>query len=191
MSEARRCLGCIAGAERIDELCANCLACVRICPYGVPVITADGQVEIRNEQCQSCGLCVGICPASAIKFRAPYIELAAAKIEPAVKDLLRRCEKNPAILVITCGYGGFASSPIVDSNTVAVVRYPCVSKIDTLHLLQAISLGVDGILVIGCPEDEGPICQYRDSRFWINRRIGHVRDLLTEIESGTAFYRVI
>ncbi|HHX87221.1 MAG TPA: FAD-dependent oxidoreductase, partial [Firmicutes bacterium] len=88
--EARRCLGCTAGAERIDELCANCLTCVRICPYGVPVINPDGQVAIRNEQCQTCGLCVGICPAYAIKFRSSYIEQSAASIESAVKDLLLR-----------------------------------------------------------------------------------------------------
>ncbi|NLA26364.1 MAG: FAD-dependent oxidoreductase, partial [Firmicutes bacterium] len=37
VNEARRCLTCLAGAERIEELCANCLTCVRICPYDVPV----------------------------------------------------------------------------------------------------------------------------------------------------------
>ncbi len=179
--EARRCLGCTAGAERIDELCANCLTCVRICPYGVPVIRPDGTVAIRNEQCQTCGLCVGICPAYAIKFRLPYIEQAAASIESAVKDLLQRRNGEPAVLAITCGYGGFASSQIVDSRQAAVVRYPCVSKLDSLHLLKAVAWGVDGIMVVSCPEDQELACQYKDSQFWVNRRIGHTRDLLTEL----------
>ncbi len=181
MLEARRCLGCIAGAERIDDLCANCLTCVRICPYGVPVIDSDGNVAIRNEQCQTCGLCVGICPAYAIKFRLPYIEQAADSIEPAVTDLLQRCNGEPTVLIITCGYGGFASSQIVDTKQAAVVRYPCVSKIDSLHLLKAIALGVDGILVVSCPEDQEQGCPYKDTKFWINRRIGHTHSLMTEL----------
>ena len=179
MDEARRCLGCIAGAERIDDLCANCLTCLRICPYGVPIINSDGAVEIRNEQCQSCGLCVGICPAYAIKFKLPYIEQAAGSIEPAVKKLLKDRNQEPAVLTITCSYGELGT---VETDRATIVRYPCVSKIDSLDLLKAVSLGVDGILVISCPGDREPVaCQYKESQFWVNRRISHTCAILTEL----------
>ena len=186
INEARRCLTCLAGAERIDDLCANCLTCVRICPYDVPVVNEDGTVSIRTEQCQACGLCLSICPAYAIQFRAPLVEEAAAAIEPAVKDLLQRAKGAPAALAITCGYGPFALPEVTGfkADNLALVRYPCVAKIDTVHLLKAMELGVDGIIVVGCKEDELAACPHKDAAGWAEKRIGHVNALLEEMGLG-------
>ncbi|HPU00827.1 MAG: FAD-dependent oxidoreductase [Firmicutes bacterium] len=184
--EARRCLTCIAGAERIDELCANCLTCVRVCPYDVPVINEEGTVSIRSEQCQACGLCLSICPAYAIKFRTPMVEEAAAAIEPAAKGLLERAGSGPAVLLITCGYGPFALPGIkgFKADSMALVRYPCVAKIDTVHLLKAVEAGVDGIIVVGCKEEEPSTCPHKDAAGWIRKRIAHVNALLEEMGLG-------
>ena len=186
INEARRCLTCLAGAERIDELCANCLTCVRVCPYDVPVLNEDGTVSIRSEQCQACGLCLSICPAYAIQFRAPLVEEAAAGIEPAVKELLQRANGAPAVLAITCGYGPFALPEISEfkAGNLALVRYPCVAKIDSLHLLKAVEAGVDGIIVAGCKEDEQSACPHKDAAGWIQKRIAHVNALLEEMGLG-------
>ena len=48
-------------------LCAACLTCVRICPYGVPVIEPDTKkASIAAAACQGCGICASECPAKAI-----------------------------------------------------------------------------------------------------------------------------
>ncbi len=184
--EARRCLTCNAGAERIDELCANCLTCVRICPYNVPVINEDGQVSIRGEQCQACGLCLSICPAYAIKFRSAYVEQAAAAIEPAVKDLLAKKNGEPAVLALTCAYGGFALPEFLNNkvDNTAVVRFPCVAKVDSLQLLKAFEMGLDGMVVVGCTDDGKLNCPYKDAAYWIKQRVEHAQKLLSEVGLG-------
>jgi NADPH-dependent glutamate synthase beta subunit-like oxidoreductase/coenzyme F420-reducing hydrogenase delta subunit len=184
--EARRCLTCTAGAMRIDELCANCLTCVRVCPYHVPVINEEGTVTIRNEQCQACGLCLSICPAYAIKFRAPFVEQAAARIEPAVRELLARVNGEPPILAVTCSYGGFALPEFLEykADHVALVRYPCLGKVDTLDLLKAFELGVDGIVVAGCKDDDSFDCPYKEVGYWIRKRLEHTRRLLADLGLG-------
>jgi len=48
--------------------CVACLTCVRVCPYGVPRINADGVAEIPMASCQGCGVCAGECPAKAIEL---------------------------------------------------------------------------------------------------------------------------
>jgi heterodisulfide reductase subunit A2 len=48
--------------------CATCLACVRACPYGVPVISADRYSEIDPAKCHGCGVCAAECPAKAIQL---------------------------------------------------------------------------------------------------------------------------
>ncbi|HHX87277.1 MAG TPA: hydrogenase iron-sulfur subunit, partial [Firmicutes bacterium] len=95
--------------------------------------------------------------------------------------LLLRRNGEPAVLAITCGYGAFASPEIAESKQAAVVRYPCVSKLDSLHLLKAIAWGVDGIIVVSCSESQEMGCQYKESQFWVNRRISHAHNLLTEL----------
>ncbi len=181
--EARRCLTCAAGAQRIDELCVNCLSCVRICPYDVPVINEEGTVTIRNEQCQACGLCLGVCPVYAIKFRSSYVDEAAEAIEPAVKKLLAERNGEPAILAITCAYGAFALPDFLEKEhkNTAVVRYPCVGKVDALHLLNAVEMGVDGVVVVGCSQSDKFNCQYKEISQWAEKRAVHAGDLLAMI----------
>jgi heterodisulfide reductase subunit A-like polyferredoxin len=52
-----------------QEKCAACLSCVRVCPYNVPVINAEGAAEIEAAKCQGCGLCASECPARAITLQ--------------------------------------------------------------------------------------------------------------------------
>ncbi len=58
--------GVVAVVE--GERCAACLTCVRVCPYGVPVINARGEAEIDVAKCKGCGSCVAECPARAIEL---------------------------------------------------------------------------------------------------------------------------
>ena len=178
--EARRCLTCAAGAQQDEELCVHCLTCVRICPYDVPVVNADGKVTVRNEQCQACGLCLSFCPVYAIKFRAPYVQDAINAIEPAVEKLLARRNGEPAVLAITCSYGAFAMPEFVNKEwkNIEVVRYPCVGKLDTSHLLKALECGADKVAVVGCSESDRFECQYKDVSYWSGKKVTHTGDLL-------------
>jgi heterodisulfide reductase subunit A-like polyferredoxin len=51
------------------DRCAACLTCVRVCPYNVPVINADGVAEIEIAKCQGCGICASECPGKAIQLQ--------------------------------------------------------------------------------------------------------------------------
>jgi len=48
------------------ERCAACLTCVRLCPFGVPVIGDEGKAVIDTTKCKGCGTCAAECPAKAI-----------------------------------------------------------------------------------------------------------------------------
>ncbi len=188
LDEAKRCLGCLAGADRIDELCANCLTCLRICPYGVPVVNEEGTISIRREQCQACGLCMGICPAVAIEFNSDYIESAASRIEPLVQEIAgKNGNDQPNLLVLSCAYGAYSQPDFIEKylqnppSNLRVVRYPCVSKIDSLHILRAFQAGIDGLIVAGCREEENGDCPFYDSSFWGERRVQRARQILEEI----------
>lgn len=66
--EAQRCLNCLAGAELIENKCAACLTCQRVCPFEAASVVR-GRAEFELEKCQACGLCAADCPAEAISMR--------------------------------------------------------------------------------------------------------------------------
>jgi heterodisulfide reductase subunit A-like polyferredoxin len=65
------------------EKCAACLSCVRVCPYDVPKINAEGAAEIEVAKCQGCGLCASECPARAITLQHFTDEQILAKCRAA------------------------------------------------------------------------------------------------------------
>jgi heterodisulfide reductase subunit A-like polyferredoxin len=72
--------------SRVDgERCAACLTCVRVCPYEVPAINAEGEAEIEMARCQGCGVCAAECPAKAIELQHYEDSQMLAKCASAVE----------------------------------------------------------------------------------------------------------
>jgi heterodisulfide reductase subunit A-like polyferredoxin len=71
------------------EKCTGCLTCVRICPYGVPVIVPDqpgaggimGAAYVEPAICQGCGICATECPARAIQVQHYTDEQLVAEVD--------------------------------------------------------------------------------------------------------------
>ena len=186
VKEAQRCLRCGAGAEYLEDKCAACLTCVRVCPYGAPVATIAGSIDIRADQCQSCGICIVECPARAIVFRQGEDSQIRERVEAAVTEA-SLSGAEPVVIGLCCSYGAFATSAFAEffrdnyKPGIRIVKIPCVVKIDTTHLLKAFELGADGVFVVGCLEED---CPYRMSTFWAERRVAAVKKNLDEIGLG-------
>ncbi len=186
VKEAQRCLRCGAGAEYLEDKCAACLTCVRVCPYGAPIATIAGSIDIRADQCQSCGICIVECPARAIIFRQGEDRQIRERVEAAVTEA-SLSGAEPVVIGLCCSYGAFATSAFAEffrnshKPGTRIVRIPCVVKIDTTHLLKAFELGADGVFVIGCLEED---CPYQMSAFWAERRVAAVKKNLDEIGLG-------
>ncbi len=53
-----------------EELCAFCLTCVRVCPFGAMTQNREKRVaESLPALCEGCGICAAECPAGAIEIR--------------------------------------------------------------------------------------------------------------------------
>jgi heterodisulfide reductase subunit A-like polyferredoxin len=49
--------------------CVACATCVKICPYGAPMINELRKSEIQSAKCVGCGNCVAACPARTITLQ--------------------------------------------------------------------------------------------------------------------------
>jgi heterodisulfide reductase subunit A len=78
-----------ASVAKVDgDKCAACLICVRICPFDVPYINADGYSEIDPAKCHGCGLCASECPAHAIELMQYEDDQLLAKVDGLLEGIL-------------------------------------------------------------------------------------------------------
>lgn len=66
---------------------------------------------------------------------------------------------------------------------IKIVALPCSSKVETLAIIKAFESGVDGIFVLGCPEEK---CHLLDGNLRAQKIVNYTKVLLEEvgIESG-------
>lgn len=183
--EARRCLSCGAGAKRLEDKCIDCLTCVRICPYGVPIVTPapENSVEIREDQCQACGICVVECPALAIEFNSSLFEDIDKELEEAMSQMVSKTTGSNLVLFY-CYYGICAISGLTRflneglPSGVAAVKVSCVAKLGVSLFLKAFELGADAVFILECTDNN---CIYSQAALWYKRHVENARQILKDL----------
>jgi heterodisulfide reductase subunit A-like polyferredoxin len=61
--------------------CVACATCVKVCPYGAPVINDVRKSEIQGAKCMGCGSCVAVCPARTITLQHQDSRIVTAMLD--------------------------------------------------------------------------------------------------------------
>jgi heterodisulfide reductase subunit A-like polyferredoxin len=61
--------------------CVACATCVKVCPYGAPVINDVRKSEIQGAKCMGCGSCVAVCPARTIMLQHQDSRIVTAMLD--------------------------------------------------------------------------------------------------------------
>lgn len=162
------------GDVEIDQsTCAACLTCFRLCPVGAIGVSIERNIpSISDVDCRDCGICAAACPQRAIKnFLTPelaILEMGKAALEPAPPD-------GPVVLALCCARSGYAAADAAGAlgldlpENVRVARVPCAGIVSTNVLLGLLNIGVDRVMVVGCPVDN---CQNKHgsnlARQWVD-----------------------
>ena len=182
-NEARRCLRCGIGAEILfQDKCATCLTCLRICPYHVPYLDANGTIQIPAEQCQACGICVAECPAKAIVLRKPYDRRHIIEELEHILKAAAQLKFKPLIIGFCCQYGLFGTGTLASlwrgaRAGVWIVPVLCIAKVEANHILRAFEVGAEGVFIAGCGEQ----CARENTVSWVRQRVEKVRGTLVQI----------
>jgi heterodisulfide reductase subunit A-like polyferredoxin len=83
----------IAGqVAKVDPTnCVACATCVKVCPYGAPMINDLNKAEIQTAKCMGCGSCTAACPAHTITLQHQECEQLTAMLD----ELLVNEEVSP------------------------------------------------------------------------------------------------
>lgn len=77
---------------------------------------------------------------------------------------------KPRVVCFSCKFGwGYLSNDSALTSTIHDwIPTTCVGKIDSTHILEAFRAGADGVLILGCPEEQ---CHFQDGNFQAGKRV--------------------
>jgi heterodisulfide reductase subunit A-like polyferredoxin/coenzyme F420-reducing hydrogenase delta subunit len=151
-SEIEKCANHHIMGKKLDL--KGCTFCVGSCSY---YDVSSGVVS--DLACMGCGSCATSCPQKTFDLSYQSFE-----------DLLRELENTadakikPRIIMFTCSEGGYST---IRAAGLKQLKYPpaipiivpCLGNVSELHILRALDLGADGVVLLGCGSEA---CMYGD-----------------------------
>ena len=91
---------------------------------------------------------------------------------------------EPRIVAFCCNWCSYAgadlagTSRIQYSPNIRVIRVMCSGRVDPLFVLKALSIGADGVLILGCHPGD---CHYLEGNYKTLRRIPLLKKMLKQL----------
>ena len=89
------------------------------------------------------------CPAFAIELGQWEKERISNLVSQLAVEI-----KPPKIPVFRCQWAVCPPQDGKLSPNVRSIDLPCAARVDSIHILEAFQKGVDGVLVVACPEED-------------------------------------
>ncbi len=167
------------------QRCTQCKRCTEECPFGTLNEDAKGTPELFELRCRRCGICMGACPERIISFPDYSVHQIAEMIK--AMEVPEDYEEKPRILALMCENDAVPALEAAAANGatwnpwVRVVPIRCLGSMNIIWLAEALSRGVDGVILIGCKYGDDYQCHYVRGSELANTRLGNVGETLERL----------
>ena len=167
------------------QRCTQCKRCTEECPFGTLNEDADGTPQLNPLRCRHCGICMGACPERIISFPDYSVDAVSSMIKAI--EVPEEDEEKPRILALLCENDAY---PALDAAAqlkkgwnpwVRVVPVRCLGSVNIVWIADALSRGIDGIVLIGCKYGDDYQCHYIRGSELANTRLGNVQETLDRL----------
>lgn len=160
--------------------CDQCKRCVEECPFAGFTFDEKKFPEPELTRCRQCGNCMGVCPLGAISLRNRTMRQFAAQIEVLETSFLGAREE-PLVLAFLCENDAYLAAEEAHRTGLSVppnvilMKVPCAGAVNNALIADALSLGVDGVMIGGCKDGH---CHYINGNRLVRKRSGDLQDKL-------------
>ncbi|MCL5960534.1 MAG: FAD-dependent oxidoreductase [Chloroflexi bacterium] len=166
------------------QRCTQCKRCTEECPFGALDEDERGTPKPNLTRCRRCGICFGACPERLISYRDYSIDQISSMIKainvPEEEDQIRIlglfCENDALVALDTAG-----SNRIVYDPSVRVIPLRCLGSMNVVLIADAISRGIDGVLMMGCKYGDDYQCHFIKGSDLANRRMQNIQETLQRL----------
>ncbi|MFQ6020013.1 MAG: FAD-dependent oxidoreductase, partial [Dehalococcoidia bacterium] len=161
--------------------CTKCGRCSEECPFSAIEVEESGYPTLNPDRCRRCGICMGACPVQVISFE----DYSVGQLSAMVKAIqFSEDEEKPRILALACENDAYPAFDMAGINRMAydasvrVIPLRCLGSLNVAVVADAISRGVDGVMLIGCKSGEDYQCHFIQGSELAGRRMENVKETL-------------
>jgi quinone-modifying oxidoreductase subunit QmoB len=168
------------------QRCTQCKRCTVECPFGSLDEDAKGTPKLNPYRCRRCGVCMGACPERIISFKNYSVDMIASMIKAI--EVPEEEEEKLRVLLFMCENDAYPALDIAGMNhvvydaSVRVIPLRCLGSTNIVWIADALSRGIDGVMLMGCKYGEDYQCHFAKGSEIASRRLENVKETLQRLQ---------
>jgi quinone-modifying oxidoreductase subunit QmoB len=163
--------------------CTSCKRCTEECPFGAIEEDEKGTPFYKINRCRRCGTCMGACPERIVSFKDYSVDIIGSMIKSVESE-----EDEFRIIVLACENDAYPALDTAAINrkqidpSVRIIPLRCLGGMNLVWVADALSKGIDGMLLLGCKYGENYQCHFVKGSELANYRFGKVSETLNKLQ---------
>ncbi len=177
--------GDLSYPEFFMQRCTQCKRCTEECPFGAINEDEKGNPLPNPTRCRRCGVCMGACPERIISFKNYSVGMIGNIIKSIqVPD---EYDEKPRILILACENDAYPALDMAGIRRmgynpwVRILPVRCLGSMNLVWIADALSKGIDGILLLGCKHGDDYQCHFVKGSELANIRMSKIQETLNRL----------
>jgi len=168
--------------EFFFQRCTQCKRCTEECPFGALDDDAKGTPKPNPTRCRRCGTCMGACPERIISFKNYSIDMIGSMVKAV--EVPDDDEDKLRIIAFVCENDAYPALDMAGmrklglNNLVRVIPVRCLGSVNMVWIKDALSSGMDGVLLLGCKFGDDYQCHFVKGSELADKRMGNIGETL-------------
>jgi quinone-modifying oxidoreductase subunit QmoB len=167
------------------QRCTQCKRCTEECPFGMYNEDEKFNPLPNPTRCRRCAICMGSCPERIISFKDYSVDILSSMIKAI--EVPEEDEEKPRVVAFLCENDAYPALDMAGirhltyNPYIRVIPVRCLGSVNIVWVADALSKGIDGVLMIGCKYGDDYQCHFIKGSELANYRMGKVQETLQRL----------